>query len=87
MGDDEETLCTACGRQKQQHALIIRDDGVVIAGSIRDPYSDWEICADIAQPRDTLVDDGIVPPSFRWPSGTDEAAATQPLNRGGESEA
>lgn len=47
MGDDEEFICTACGRQKQEHALIVREDGVVIAGSIADPYGDWTICAEV----------------------------------------
>lgn len=47
MGDDDEYICAACGRQMQNHGLIVRDDGVIVAGSIIDPYGDWTICCDL----------------------------------------
>lgn len=45
MGEDDLHVCAACGRQLWDHALSVRDDGVVVAGAYIDRDT-FMVCGD-----------------------------------------
>jgi hypothetical protein len=58
VGDDDLKICTACGRAVHDHALSLREDGVVTAVSIPEPVSadsDWIVCAETAARADAEI--------------------------------
>jgi recombinational DNA repair protein (RecF pathway) len=51
MGEDDERECAACGQALQDHALSLREDGVIVAASISDMVGDWTECGSVETQR------------------------------------